>query len=40
VNASCARLGLTATVIVADVRMAIDSIGIAGGFSGWDAMSA
>lgn len=40
VNASCARLGLTGTVIVADVRTAIDSIGIAGGFSGWDAMSA
>jgi beta-lactamase class A len=40
VNAGCARLGLTGTVIAADLRSAIDSIGIAGGFSGWDAMSA
>lgn len=40
VNASCARLGLTGTVIATDVRTAIDSIGIAGGFSGWDALSA
>lgn len=40
VNASSARLGLTRTVIVADLHTAIDSIGIAAGFSGWDAMSA
>ena len=39
-NASCARLGLTATVIMADLRTAINSLGIAAGFSGWDAMSA
>jgi beta-lactamase class A len=40
VNAGCARLGLTGTVIVADLRTAVNSIGIAAGFSGWDAMSA
>jgi beta-lactamase class A len=40
VNAGCARLGLTGTVIAADLRTAIDSIGIAGGFSSWEAMSA
>jgi beta-lactamase class A len=40
VNAGCARLGLTGTVIVCDVRTAVNSIGIAAGFSGWDAMSA
>jgi beta-lactamase class A len=40
VNASCDRLGLISTVIVADLRTAIDSIGVAAGFSGWDAMSA
>jgi len=40
VNARCARLGLTGTVIVADLRTTIDSIGLAAGFSGWDAMSA
>lgn len=40
VNSSSARLGLTGTVIVADLRTAIDSIGIAAGFSGWDAMTA
>ena len=40
VNASCARLGLTGTVIVADLRTVINSIGRAAGFSGWDALSA
>jgi beta-lactamase class A len=40
VNAGCARLGLAGTVIVADLRTAVNSIGLAAGFSGWDAMSA
>ena len=35
-----ALAGLTATVIMADLRTAINSLGIAAGFSGWDAMSA
>jgi beta-lactamase class A len=39
VNASCSRLGLTGTVIVADLRTTVDSIAVAAGFSGWDAMS-
>jgi len=40
VNAGSARLGLAGTVIVCDLRTAVNSIGIAAGFSGWDAMSA
>jgi len=38
VNASSARLGLTGTVITADLRTVINSIGHAAGFAGWDAM--
>jgi beta-lactamase class A len=38
VNASSARLGLTGTVIAADLRTVINSIGHAAGFAGWDAM--
>ena len=38
VNASCARLGLTGTVIAADLRTIINSIGHAAGFASWDAM--
>lgn len=40
VNASSARLGLTGTVIAADLRTVINSIGQAAGFASWDAMSA
>jgi beta-lactamase class A len=40
VNASSARLGLTGTVIAADLRTMINSIGHAAGFAGWDAMLA
>jgi beta-lactamase class A len=38
VNASSARLGLTGTVIAADLRTIINSVGQAAGFAGWDAM--
>jgi beta-lactamase class A len=38
VNASSARLGLTGTVITADLRTLINSIGHAAGFASWDAM--
>jgi beta-lactamase class A len=38
VNAGSARLGLTGTVITADLRTTINSIGQAAGFAGWDAM--
>jgi beta-lactamase class A len=38
VNASSARLGLTGTVVTADLRTIINSIGQAAGFASWDAM--
>jgi beta-lactamase class A len=38
VNASSARLGLTGTVITADLRTIINSMGQAAGFASWDAM--
>ncbi len=38
VNASSARLGLTSTVVTADLGTIINSIGRAAGFASWDAM--
>jgi beta-lactamase class A len=38
VNASSVRLGLTGTVIAADLRTIVNSIGHAAGFASWDAM--
>jgi len=38
VNASSVRLGLTGTVITADLRTIVNSIGHAAGFASWDAM--
>jgi beta-lactamase class A len=40
VNASSVRLGLAETVITADLRTIINSIGRAAGFAEWDAMQA
>jgi beta-lactamase class A len=40
VNASSVRLGLADTVITADLRTIINSIGHAAGFADWDAMQA
>lgn len=40
VHASMARLGLTGTVITADLRTAVNSIGQDAGFADWAAMSA
>jgi beta-lactamase class A len=40
VNISSVRLGLADTVITADLRTIINSIGHAAGFADWDAMQA
>jgi beta-lactamase class A len=39
-NTTAAKLGLSNTVIMDDLRTMIDSIGQAAGFAGWDAMTA
>lgn len=39
VNALTTRLGLSGTVVEADLRTLVDSIGQDAGFAGWDAMS-